>query len=168
VSGVRRWARQQEQAYGRNDGMLGGYLALMTGYLGGTAVAAALGVALKKAAPERLTPWQLAQLIAATHKISRLIAKDPVTSPIRAPFTEFKQASAPGELAEEVRGHGIRHAAGELITCPMCMGQWVATALVGGLALAPSTTRLVIETFSTVAGADFLQHLYVWLQQSTE
>jgi hypothetical protein len=168
VSHLGHWARRQEQAYGRAGGVLGGYLTLMSGYLGGTTAAVLLARKLKKAAPERLTPWQLAQFIAATHKIARLIAKDPVTSPIRAPLTEFKEASAPGELAEEVRGHGLQHAAGELITCPMCMGQWVATALMTGLALAPAATHLVIETFSGVAGADFLQHLYVALQQTTE
>jgi hypothetical protein len=30
-----------------------------------------------------------------------------VTSPLRAPFTTYVEASAPGELHEEVRGHGL-------------------------------------------------------------
>jgi hypothetical protein len=57
---------------------------------------------------------------------------------------------------------------GELLTCPMCLGQWVATALTLGLALAPRPTRLAMGTFAGIAGADFLQHLYVLLQQATE
>ncbi|MFD7922153.1 DUF1360 domain-containing protein [Streptomyces sp. NPDC059740] len=43
-------------------------------------------------------------LAAATHKLSRLVAKDPITSPLRAPFTRYQGTSAPSELAEEVRG----------------------------------------------------------------
>ncbi len=168
VARLGQWGRRQERAYGRDDGVLGGYLTLSGTYLAGTATAVALAAALKRSAPSRLTPWQMLQLIVATHKIARTISKDAVTSPMRAPFTEFVGASAPGELTEEVRGTGLQHAAGELITCPMCLAQWVATALLGGLTLAPLATRLVIETFSVVAGADFLQHLYVRLQQSTE
>jgi hypothetical protein len=49
----------------------------------------------------------------------------------------------------------------------MCLAQWVATGLSVGLVLAPSTTRLAMSTFTAVSGADFLQHLYVRLQQAT-
>jgi hypothetical protein len=76
--------------------------------------------------------------------------------------------SAPGELAEEVRGHGLQHSTGELLSCPMCLSQWVATALTLGLVVAPAPTRLVMGTFSAVAGADFLQHVYVMLQKASE
>ena len=45
----------------------------------------------------------------ATHKLSRIIAKDPVTSPLRAPFTTFEGTSGPAELAEEPSsGQGLR------------------------------------------------------------
>ena len=59
-------------------------------------------------------------------------------------------------------------AAGELITCPFCLAQWVATGLAAGLVFAPRATRLVMSTFSAVAGADFLQYAYASLQQATE
>src|SRR5207237_211568 len=97
----------------------------------------------------------------------RLIAKDPVTSPLRAPFTSYEGTSAPGELHEEVRGHGLAHSVGELLTCPMCLGQWVATAFSLGLFIAPRPTRMVMSTFAAVAGSDFLQHVYADLQQSS-
>jgi hypothetical protein len=44
----------------------------------------------------------------------------------------------------------------------------VATAFTVDTVFAPTTARLMIGTFTAVAGADFLQHLYVRLQQSTE
>jgi hypothetical protein len=165
---VRDWTRQQAATY-RNgsDRPLGGYLKLMSGYATGTA-AAALAARLTGRRAPRLSPWDVVQLSAATHKLSRLIAKDPVTSPFRAPFTTYEGLSAPSELKEEVRGHGVQHSVGELLTCPMCLAQWVATGLTFGLVFAPGPVRLVMSTFTAVAGSDFLQHAYVRLQQATE
>lgn len=100
----------------------------------------------------------------ATHKVARLIAKDPVTSPLRAPFTTFEGTSGEAELAEQVRGTGPRKALGELVTCPFCLGQWVATGFVFGLVLAPRPTRLAASLFTALTGADFLQLAYAKAQ----
>jgi len=54
---------------------------------------------------------------------------------------------------------------GELLTCPFCLGQWIATGLTVGLVLAPGPTRLVAATLAAVAGADFLHHAYCAVQQ---
>jgi hypothetical protein len=104
----------------------------------------------------------------ATHKLSRLIAKDTVTAPLRAPFTRFEGPQGQGELHEEVRGHGARHTLGELLTCPFCLAQWVATAFAAGLVFAPRPTRLVASTFATVAISDALQNVYAFLQKKAE
>lgn len=118
--------------------------------------------------PPRLGLWDVALMTATTHKVSRILTKDTVTSPLRAPFTRFKGAEGPSELAEEVRGEGVKHAVGELITCPFCMAQWVGTAYAAGLVFAPDTTRLVGATMTAVAGADWLQLVYARLQQAVE
>lgn len=168
VGGLRRWARQQEQEYANGEERpLGGYLTVLSMYSAGTVGLAALLKRLGRPAP-RLSPWDVAQLTVATHKISRMVSKDPITSPIRAPFTTYEGVSAPSELAEQVRGHGAKHSVGELLTCPMCLAQWVATTLCFGLVAAPGPTRAVLSTFTAVAGSDFLQHAYVRLQQATE
>ena len=163
------WLRRQGAAY-RNghDRPLVGYIGLMGAYTVATGGASGLAKALGRRQPAGLSPWDVIQLALATQRLARLIAKDPVTSPLRAPFTEYQGTSAPGELAEEVRGHGARHAVGELLTCPMCLSQWIATGFAVGLALAPKFTRMSMGTFAGVAGADFLQHVYVRLQQATE
>ena len=163
------WLRRQGVAY-RNgqDRPLRAYLGLMGVYTVATAGASGLAKALGRQPQHGLSPWDVTQLALATHKLARLIAKDPVTSPLRAPFTQYEGTSAPGELSEEVRGHGAQHAVGELVTCPMCLAQWVATGLAAGLVLAPKMTRIALGTFAAIAGADFLQHLYVRLQQATE
>lgn len=103
----------------------------------------------------------------ATHKLSRLLAKDPVTSPLRAPFTRYAGTSGPSEVAEQVRDGSARKAMGELLTCPFCVGQWVATGYVFGLVLVPRATRLVAASFAVLAAFDFLQLGYAAAQRAT-
>jgi hypothetical protein len=84
--------------------------------------------------PEGPSAGDMALLGTATFKLSRLIAKDKVTSFLRFPFTRYK-GNAPGpEVSEEPRGEGLRRRVGELISCPFCVGQWAGTA-VGGHAV---------------------------------
>ena len=169
IEKLRGWAHRQAGAYRRGeDRPLGGYLGLLGMYGGSTVAAAGAARLLRRRAPNGISPWDVAQMAVATHRLSRTIAKDPVTSPLRAPFTRYEGLSAPAELGEDVRGHGLRHSAGELLTCPMCLSQWVATAFCAGLVLAPVTTRLALATFTAVAGADFLQHVYVRAQRATD
>jgi hypothetical protein len=170
IEDVRGWAqRQAEQYRDGEDRPLGGYLAVMAIYSTGVGAVALAGRLLGRRAPVQVSPWDLAQITVATHRIARTISKDPVTSPIRAPFTRYEGVSAAAELKEQVRSHStVKHSVGELLSCPMCLAQWVATALTAGLVLSPRTTRLVAATFTAVAGADFLQYLYAYLQKVAE
>ncbi len=78
-------------------------------------------------------PWQdLALLAVATHRLSPLVTKHSVTAVVRAPFTRFREPVGDGEVTEGVRGTGGRHAVRELMTCPFCIAQWIATALRSG------------------------------------
>ena len=110
--------------------------------------------------PLRIGVGDLALLGVATYKLSRLIAKDSVTSVLRAPFTQYEGPSGASEVNERPRGRGMQKALGELLTCPFCVGQWVAAALACGLVAAPGITRLIAAIFSAVAIADFLQYGY--------
>lgn len=169
IERIRKWAHDQATEYAAGEERpLGGYLALMSVYSTGIVCASAAARALHRPAPQRIGPWDVVQLTVATHRLSRTISKDPVTSPFRAPFMRYAGLQAAGELHEEVRGHGLQHSAGELLGCPMCLAQWVAMALCAGLVLAPAPTRLVLATMTAVGGADFLQHLYSVLQQADE
>ena len=154
-------AQEQKAAYAQGEERpLGGYLLLMAAY-GATALGlSGLVCAGGHGLPERIGAADLALIGVATHKCARLLAKDPVTSPLRAPFTTFKGTSGPAELQEEPRGTGLRKAVGELIVCPFCVGQWVATGFVFGLALRPRATRLVASLFAALTVADFLQFAY--------
>jgi len=139
---------------------LGPYLILIGIY--GTLVAAFL-LALRRSGrelPRTVGPAEVALLGVATHKASRLISKDKVTAPLRAPFTELQGSGAPGELEERPRGEGLRYVIGELLACPYCLAQWIATAFFAGLAVAPRLTRFVAGIFNAVTIADFLHVLY--------
>lgn len=136
---------------------LGGYVLSGGVY---AAVVASLAAAIRvsgRPLPERLPVMDLALLSVATHKLSRLLAKESVTSPLRAPFTEYEKPAGHAEVVEQVRGAGTRHAIGELLSCPFCLAVWVSTVLTGGLVLAPRLTRLVSAGLTAVAVSDFLQ-----------
>jgi hypothetical protein len=118
--------------------------------------------------PDRVAWQDVALASVATHRLSRLITKDSVTSVGRAPFTRFKEAAGEGEVNEEVRGTGLRHAVGELVTCPFCIAQWIATAFAFGLLLAPRVTRIVAATLTAVTVSDWLQFVHSALQKTEE
>ena len=102
---------------------------------------------------------------AATYKLSRLIAKDRVTSFLRAPFRRRTAGTPAGEVSEEPRGSGSQRAIGELVGCPYCLGLWIGAGLSIGFAVAPRETRFAASTLTAVAVADFLQLAHRALRQ---
>ncbi|RDI18424.1 DUF1360 domain-containing protein [Lentzea flaviverrucosa] len=137
-----------------------GYLASLCTFGALAGIATAAGRRRGTRLPERFTAGDTVLLAVATHKASRLLTKSSITSVLRAPFTRYEQPAGAAEVNESVRGHGVRHAAGELMTCPFCSGVWVASALTAGLVLAPKATRLVTTTLSAVAASDWLHLAY--------
>lgn len=158
---------EEKAAYtGGAERPLGSFTTIMGVYAGVVAAGAAAVKATGTPLPETVGTRDLALISVATFRLSRLLAKDPVTSPLRAPFTRFAGTSGEAELAEEVRGSGPRKALGELVTCPFCVGQWVATGFVFGLVVAPRTTRLAAAAVTAVAASDFLQFAYSKTEQA--
>src|SRR5215213_4011542 len=104
--------------------------------------------------PERPSAYDVLLAGIATHKLSRLIAKDKVTAFVRAPFTRFQKPAGHGEVEEEPRGRGLQMAIGELLICPYCLGQWIAGAFTVGHVVAPRVTRLLTAMWSAHAIAD--------------
>ena len=169
VHRVLNFPRATQRAYeGTHDRPLGGYLVAVAAYAGLTAGAAGIGRLRGSRVPTRIDGRDVLLLGVATHRLSRMIAKDPILSPLRAPFTTYKGTSGPAELAEEVRGTGVQHAFGELLTCPFCTAQWVATALAAGLVIAPRWTRLVASVFAMKAISDVAQFVYDGIQKSVQ
>lgn len=170
MSDPARAARDEAAAYRDGaDRPLGGYVLVMAVFAALLAGTAGLAAATGRRLPPRLGPYDLVLLAAGTHKLSRTIAKDAVTSPLRAPFTRYKGTGGPAEVMEEVRvAQGWRHSIGELLTCPFCLDVWIATGFALGLVFAPRLTRVIAGTFTALTGADFLQLAYARAQQAAE
>jgi hypothetical protein len=134
------------------------------GFMGifGALLTAALAVAKRQGRelPNRVPAGQLLLIGTASHKLSRLVSKDKVTSPLRAPFTELEGKGGPAEFDERSRGTGARKAIGELLICPFCLGLWVIAAFSVGLLFAPRVTRFVASLFAALTISDFLQIAY--------
>jgi hypothetical protein len=129
------------------------YATIMGTFMGGLALAGALGRALDRDPREH--GWlDLATLSAATFKASRTISRDEVTSFIREPFT----AGTAHEGGEEPLETGdLRQAVGELVTCSRCIGTWVAAGLATAQILAPRFGRILTWTLAGAGANDFLQ-----------
>jgi uncharacterized protein DUF1360 len=137
-----------------------GYLSAMGVFGTGIAASGLLARARGRSLPARYDVADLVLGAVATHKFARLAAKDGVTTPLRAPFTDFEGNAGSAEVDESPKDEPGRHVIGELIICPFCLAPWIATAYVAGLTLAPRAARAWAAVFTMVAGADFLQHAY--------
>jgi|SRR5205085_6459873 len=130
---------------------------IFAGAVGGSAVALR---AAGRPLPERPSPEDILLMGIATHKLSRLLAKDKVTSFLRAPFTRFVESSGQGEVEEEPYGSGMQLAVGELVLCPYCLAQWVAAGLAIGFVANPRLTRTAATVYVAHTISDFLQVAY--------
>jgi hypothetical protein len=163
---LKRLAARATAGYAPDDARpLGQYAALAGVFLTGFGASLAAIRATGKQLPERFSAGDVVLLGLATHKLSRLIAKDKVTSFARAPFTRFEENSGQGEVSEEPRGVGLQLAVGELLVCPYCLAQWVAGALVLSRLAAPRLTRVVASVYAAETMSDFLQLAYLYSKE---
>ncbi|MFH9660208.1 DUF1360 domain-containing protein [Streptomyces sp. NPDC017248] len=159
--------RTRREYAAAHDRPLGGYLAAMTGFAAYT-TAWATAVRLRgRPLPDRPEPWDVVLTSVATFRLSRLLTKASVTSPLRAPFTRYVGPQGPAELHEEAQPEDGKHTVGELATCPFCMSVWVASTLTAGQLLWPRATRTAMGALAALAGADTLQLVYSSLVEKT-
>ncbi len=145
--------------YTKEPWPLAGYATLVAAYMAGSS-ALLFSAAKANRLPSRIRTRDILLLGIATHKLTRIVTKDWVTSPLRAPFTEYVRSVGGGEQTDRSRGSGLRRAVGDLITCPWCSAPWVATALFGGLLFRPRTTRLLAAMLASVTISDYLHHVW--------
>lgn len=142
-----------------------GYAKVLAIY--GAMVAVLAGVLWRKRRLEAPGWSDIALIGVATYQLSRRLAKDAVTSPLRAPFATYEGSQGNAEVREQVRGKGFRHAIGELVTCPFCLAQWIATGFAFAFQLTPRLARLVAGAFAAVTVSDMLQFVRTGLDQAT-
>lgn len=117
--------------------------------------------------PERVEARDVLIFGAATHKLSWILAREPITSPIRAPFTQLEEVKSPTKAEETPRGAGLRHTIGELLTCHFCLGMWVAAFFSYAFVLFPAATRLVGAVFAILTISDHIHQAYKALMERT-
>ncbi|MFH8611495.1 DUF1360 domain-containing protein [Streptomyces sp. NPDC018029] len=163
---IRGAFRRARSAYsGGEEHRLGGHLGAVVAFGAYTAAWGAAVHLRKTKLPERPEPWDLLLAATATFRLSRLLSKGSVTSPLRAPFTKYEEGTGPAEVKESPRGGDLRSTVGELVTCPFCLSVWLTTTVTGAHLLWPRATRTVTGGLSTLAVADVMQLGYDCLVQ---
>src|SRR4051794_8227077 len=144
---------------------LGGYAALTAAFNGMAAAYIAGQRRSSGKVPDRLPLGDFLLLAAGTHKASRLISKDRVTSFLRSPFTRYTGEAGPAEGSQEPRGTGLRPAGGGVLMWPSCTGLWVASAFLGGYARDRDATRMAAGVFAILTASDFLHQGWIAAQE---
>ena len=103
---------EKDRYAGGHDRPLGGYVGAMAAYATVVATLAAVTRITRRELPDGLAVKDVLLSAVATHKLSRLITKDPVTSPLRAPFTVYQGTEGPAELKEDARDTARRRSSG--------------------------------------------------------
>ncbi|PYL07451.1 MAG: hypothetical protein DME33_10325 [Verrucomicrobia bacterium] len=149
--------REKEEC---DEQLLADYAALLAFHV--ASVAALTGIADEQnRLPKKFRPLDLALLGMAAHKLSRIVAKDRITSILRAPFVTYIRSAGAGEVEEEPRGRGVQRGIGQLISCPYCVAPWCARALAFGFIFAPRAARFFAGILASVAMSDFLHRAYL-------
>ncbi|MEB2628190.1 DUF1360 domain-containing protein [Peribacillus frigoritolerans] len=98
-------------------------------------------------------------LILATFRLTHLIVFDEITSFIRKPFlTATVQENASGQLEEiiEVKGSGLRHFIGSLLSCYWCVGFWCSLITVLTYYIIPAVFPVIV-VFAVAGAAAFIE-----------
>jgi len=165
----RKEGRSEPQTLRSEKGLpTGDYAALVAIFNGVLASVLLARRCARQSLPERVEAQDLILFALSTQKLSRVVTKDKVTAAFRAPFTEVEGKGGAGELEERGRGRGLRRAIGDLITCPFCLGTWIASGFVYGFLFTPRLTRIVASIFAVSGIADFLQQAYVKAQEMND
>ena len=130
------------------------YAQIAATFVGALAAAGGLAKLLDRDQPGD-SVLDLVVIAGATFKAARTIARDDVTSFVRAPFVEGEAGS--GDEEEPKQTGGLEQAIGELVTCTRCVGTWAAAGLTATQLLAPRFGRLLTWSLAAAAGNDFLQ-----------
>jgi hypothetical protein len=149
-----------------DDLPVGAYAALLSLYAGSFGAALWAG-SRRGVIPKSLDVLDVVFLGLATHRLSRLITRDRITTPLRMAFTRYEKSDGGGEVREHSRGRGWRKALGGLLTCPFCAGPWIAGALTTAFVLRPRETRLVASGLVMVTISDFAHQAYAFARKAS-
>jgi len=103
-----------------------------------------------------IKPFDYILLGLSVFRMGRMVSYDAVMEPYRAPFTETVPDGTGAGSTVEPKGEGWRRAVGELISCPICSGTWIAAVLVYGMQVLPGSTRALMAIMSVIGIGEVL------------
>jgi len=93
----------------------------------------------------------------ATFALTKAVSREKVGTWVRSAVVEHEPDG------EQPKGRGLRFVAGELLTCPRCLGAWTSVAIVGLRVVSPREGRIVASLLATSAINDGLQASFSYL-----
>lgn len=93
--------------------------------------------------------WEFAILSLGSYRVWRLVAVDTITEPIRDRVFRMAEYQAGRE-------DRYRFKLDELVTCPWCLGFWIAIAVWGVWQLVPHATLVVLTPFALNAAVGYM------------
>jgi Protein of unknown function (DUF1360) len=129
------------------------YAALATVFLSGLAGVVVLARRRQFDGASAIQLEELPALALATFALADTVAKEKVSTWLRQPFVVEDAEHHP--LAP--KGHGMRRAVGELLTCTRCIGTWSALVLVGIRTASPVAGRATANVLALAGANDLLQ-----------
>lgn len=152
----------EKQEYATKLSLIGIFLSIFVAFV------SRQPLARKRRGEDGFERFDLALLGLATFRLGRLASFEQVTEPLRKPFTEtVPDETGAGETVQP-RGSGARRALGELISCPICSGTWIAALLVYALHTMPGPTRIFLRIMSSIGIAEILNDLTESLSWSAQ
>jgi hypothetical protein len=141
---------KRKEEYASKLTLIGVFISLFMGF------ASRLSRSENRTKLEQLKPFDLALLGFSTYRLGRLVAFDKVFEPVRSYVTETKEDQTGAGKTVVPKGTGAQRSLGELISCPICAGTWIAAGLVYGLQALPHPTRLFLWINSSIGVAEML------------
>lgn len=143
----------KKQEYATKLSLIGIFLAIFTVF------SARLPILRRRSEQFSMKPFDLVLLGLSTLRLGRMVAYDRVAEPLREPFAKTVPDPTGAGMTVEARGKGVRNSLGQLISCPICAGTWIAAGLVYGLHMLPNPTRVFLAITATTGLAEVLNEV---------
>ena len=111
--------------------------------------------------PTSIRPFDFALLGLAAARLTDIISTDQIMEWLRRPFVKMETTEIAGHEVETRtgRGRGLKKVIGDLLSCPWCVGVWVAASLTYAYCLMPAVIWVFILIMAIAEIGSLLQTL---------
>lgn len=111
--------------------------------------------------PRSISVFDLILIGLASARLTDIISTDEVMAWLREPFIQLEETEIAGREVEirEGKGDGFRKVIGDLLSCPWCIGVWIAAGLSYAYFLFPRVVWLFVLIMAIAEISSILQTL---------